>query len=154
MGTGAPLDRDGACWRDGDPQPVGLGRDYRQGGLPPQLISNQSARLYCAYAYADASEGESTTDMVFAGENLVYENGSKLAATKLLTCDMAIADVDLDRLVAERRRSTTWTRADDAPESTTVEFSFEGVLTDEPVLRDALGIDRVFPRALCAGRPR
>ena len=116
--------------------------DYRR-----SLISNQSARLYCAYAYADASEGESTTDMVFAGENLVYENGSKLAATKLLTCDMAVADVDLDRLVAERRRSTTWTRADDAPEATTVEFSFEGVLAEEPVLRDALGIDRIFPRA-------
>ena len=116
--------------------------DYRR-----SLISNQSARLYCAYAYADASEGESTTDMVFAGENLVYENGSKLAATKLLTCDMAVADVDLDRLVAERRRSTTWTRADDAPEATTVEFSFEGVLAEEPVLRDALDIDRVFPRA-------
>ena len=116
--------------------------DYRR-----SLISNQSARLYCAYAYADASEGESTTDMVFAGENLVYENGSKLAATKLLTCDMTIADVDLDRLVAERRRSTTWTRTDDAPESATVEFSFEGVLAEEPVLRDALDIDRVFPRA-------
>ena len=85
--------------------------------------------------------------MVFAGENLVYENGSKLAATKLLTCDMAVADVDLDRLVAERRRSTTWTRADDAPEATTVEFSFEGVLAKEPVLRDACDIDRVFPRA-------
>ena len=116
--------------------------DYRR-----SLISNQSARLYCAYAYADASEGESTTDMVFAGENLVYENGSKLAATKLLTCDMTIADVDLDRLVAERRRSTTWRRADDAPEAITVEFSFEGVLADEPVLHDALDIDRVFPRA-------
>ena len=116
--------------------------DYRR-----SLISNQSARLYCAYAYADASDGESTTDMVFAGENLVYENGSKLAATKLLTCDMAVADVDLDRLVAERRRSTTWTRADDAPEATTVEFSFEGVLADEPVLRDAFDIDRIFPRA-------
>lgn len=64
--------------------------DYRR-----SLISNQSARLYCAYAYADASEGESTTDMVFAGENLVYENGSKLAATKLLTCDMAIATLTL-----------------------------------------------------------
>lgn len=124
--------------------------DYRR-----SLISNQSARLYCAYAYADASEGESTTDMVFAGENLVYENGSKLAATKLLTCDMAVADVDLDRLVAERRRSTTWTRADDAPEATTVEFSFEGVLAEEPVLRDACDIDRRLPsRAFCAGRPR
>lgn len=147
MGAGAPFDRDGACRCDGDPQPSAsdeiIGKaDYRR-----SLISNQSARLYCAYAYADASEGESTTDMVFAGENLVYENGSKLAATKLLTCDMAVADVDLDRLVAERRRSTTWTRADDAPEATTVEFSFEGVLADEPVLHDALGIDRVFPRA-------
>ena len=60
---------------------------------------------------------------------------------------MAVADVDLDRLVAERRRSTTWTRADDAPEATTVEFSFEGVLAEEPVLRDACDIDRVFPRA-------
>ena len=116
--------------------------DYRR-----SLISNQSARLYCAYAYADASEGESTTDMVFAGENLIYENGSKLAATKLLTCDMVVADVDLDRLVAERRRSTTWTRADDVPEATIVEFSFEGVLAEEPVLRDACDIDRVFPRA-------
>ena len=116
--------------------------DYRR-----SLISNQSARLYCAYAYATRVRASPRPIWSFAGENLVYENGSKLAATKLLTCDMAIADVDLDRLVAERRRSTTWTRADDAPESTTVEFSFEGVLTDEPVLRDALGIDRVFPRA-------
>ena len=147
MGAGAAFDRDGACRCDGDSQPSAsdeiIGKaDYRR-----SLISNQSARLYCAYAYADASEGESTTDMVFAGENLIYENGSKLAATKLLTCDMAVADVDLDRLVAERRRSTTWTRADDAPEATTVVFSFEGVLADEPVLRDACDIDRVFPRA-------
>ena len=79
--------------------------DYRR-----SLIANQSARLYCAYAYADASEGESTTDMVFAGENLIYENGSKLAATGLLTCDMVVSDVDVDRLVGERRRSNTWTQ--------------------------------------------
>ncbi len=122
--------------------------DYRR-----SLISNQSARLYCAYAYADASEGESTTDMVFAGENLVYENGSKLAATKLLTCDMAIADVDLDRLVAERRRSTTWARADDAPEATTVEFSFEGVLAETCPARCLRYRPRLPARALCAGRP-
>ena len=118
--------------------------DYRR-----SLISNQSARLYCAYAYADASEGESTTDMVFAGENLIYENGSQLAVTELLTCDMAVADVDLDRLVAERRRSTTWVRSEDAPEATCVEFSFAaGEGADAPApLRSALDIDRVFPRA-------
>ena len=123
--------------------------DYRR-----SLISNQSARLYCAYAYADASEGESTTDMVFAGENLVYENGSKLAATKLLTCDMAVADVDLDRLVAERRRSTTWTRADDAPEAVTVEFSFEGVARRRACpARCARHRPCLPPRALRACRP-
>ncbi|MFR3877800.1 MAG: hypothetical protein ACLTYW_06275 [Collinsella sp.] len=87
--------------------------------------------------------------MVFAGENLVYENGSKLPP-RSSHLRYGGADVDLDRLVAERRRSTTWTRADDAPEATTVEFSFEGVLAEEPVLRDACDIDRVFPRApLC-----
>ena len=73
-----------------------------------QLVSQQSARLYCAYAYADAGEGESTTDLVFAGENLIAENGAILAKTPLFSCEMAVADVDLDRLVAERRRSTTW----------------------------------------------
>ena len=80
--------------------------DYRR-----QLVASHSARLYCAYAYADAGWGESTTDLVFAGVNLVAENGAVLAATELFSCDMAVADVDLVRLVAERRRSTTW----DAP---------------------------------------
>ena len=78
--------------------------DYRR-----DLVRSQSGRLYCAYAYADAGEGESTTDLVFAGENLIAENGSLLARTGLFTCDMAVADIDLERLVAERRRSTTWT---------------------------------------------
>ena len=74
------------------------------------LVRGQSARLYCAYAYADAGAGESTTDLVFAGENLIAENGSLLARTPLMSCDMAVADVDIDRLVAERRRSNTWKR--------------------------------------------
>ena len=101
------------------------------------LVRGQSGRLYCAYAYADAGEGESTTDLVFAGENLIAENGSLLARTELFTCDMAVADVDLQRLVAERRRSTTWS---DLPEGAAdnmldVPFSFAGGLAwfDEPV---------------------
>lgn len=72
------------------------------------LVCNQSARLYCAFVYADAGEGESTTDLVFAGENLIAENGSLLAKTDLFTCSMAVADIDLERLMAERRRSNTW----------------------------------------------
>lgn len=123
-----------------------------------QLVSQQSARLYCAYAYADAGEGESTTDLVFAGENLVAENGSVLAKTPLFSCEMAVADVDLDRLCAERRRSTTW-----APSPLShglareVPFSFaaargearvgEGAPATVPLMLSALDINRVFPQA-------
>ncbi len=96
-----------------------------------QLVAQQSARLYCAYAYADAGEGESTTDLVFAGENLVCENGALLASTPLFTQGMAAADVDLDRLVAERQRSTTWALAGaDAARTFTVSFSFETLPAD------------------------
>ena len=91
------------------------------------LVCGQSARLYCAYAYANAGEGESTTDLVFSGQNLVAENGSLLASTDLFTCDMAVADVDLDRLMAERRRSTTWgAPSTGGPAGQAVTFSFTG----------------------------
>ncbi len=100
--------------------------DYRH-----KLVSQQSARLYCAYAYADAGEGESTTDLVFAGENLVAENGSLLAKTALFSCDMAMADVDLDRLMAERRRSATWTDLDEPMGCREAGFSFTGAPTEE-----------------------
>ncbi|WP_308616527.1 NAD(+) synthase [uncultured Enorma sp.] len=119
------------------------------------LVRGQSARLYCAYAYADAGEGESTTDLVFAGENLIAENGSLLARTPLMSCDMARADVDLDRLTAERRRSNTWKKPV-FPQSdlTFVDFSFtdatsrqDGAVPAPRLMRSALEIDRVFPRA-------
>ena len=92
------------------------------------LVRGQSARLYSAYAYANAGEGESTTDLVYAGENLIAENGSLLARTELFTRDMAVADVDLDMLVAERRRSNTWARpaGEEAP-CREVSFSFGGM---------------------------
>lgn len=79
-------------------------------GYRRDLVRGQSARLYCAYAYADAGEGESTTDLVFAGDNIIAENGSLLARSELFSTGMVAADVDLDRLAAERRYSSTWTR--------------------------------------------
>ena len=48
-------------------------------GYRRELVRGQSARLLCAYLYADAGHGESTTDMTFAGHNLIAENGSLLA---------------------------------------------------------------------------
>ncbi len=120
------------------------------------LVCGQSARLYCAYAYADAGEGESTTDLVFAGENLIAENGGLVARTDLFTCDMAVADVDLDRLLAERRRCTTWEKPAFAHGARgVVDFSYRGAACgtgeERPaavpqLMRSALACDRVFAR--------
>lgn len=73
-----------------------------------ELVRNQSARLICGYLYASAGEGESTTDMVFAGHNLIAENGMILAESKRFTNEMNISELDLDKLMAERRRMTTF----------------------------------------------
>lgn len=89
------------------------------------LVSGQSARLYCAYAYANAGEGESTTDLVFSGESLIAENGSIVASTPLLSREMAVADVDLEKLTAERRRSNTWCAGEwCVSHLQTIDFSF------------------------------
>ena len=73
-----------------------------------ELLANQSARLVCGYIYADAGEGESTTDLVFAGHNLIYENGALLKGAKRFTTGLICADLDLERLRNERRRMSTF----------------------------------------------
>ena len=50
-----------------------------------ELVRGQSARLLCGYVYADAGEGESTTDLVFSGHNLLAENGTVLAESDPFT---------------------------------------------------------------------
>lgn len=72
------------------------------------LICTQSERLRCAYAYADAGRGESSTDLVFAGHDLIFENGVALAQSPLFHEGIIHADVDLDRLSHERLRSNTF----------------------------------------------
>ena len=70
-----------------------------------QLAVGQSGRLCCAYVYADSGEGESTTDLVFTGHNMIAENGALLAEHRFST-GLTIADVDVQRLIYERRRLT------------------------------------------------
>ena len=70
-----------------------------------QLVVGQSGRLCCGYVYADAGEGESTTDLVFAGHNMIAENGAMLAESRF-TAGLTIADIDVQRLTYERRRLT------------------------------------------------
>ena len=70
-----------------------------------QLVVGQSGRLCCGYVYADAGEGESTTDLVFTGHNMIAENGALLAEHRFST-GLTIADIDVQRLTYERRRLT------------------------------------------------
>ena len=78
-------------------------RDYRK-----NLIKAKSGSLCCGYVYADAGIGESTQDMVFAGHNIIVENGTVLAESELFENDMIIADIDVDKLAHERRRMNTF----------------------------------------------
>lgn len=73
-----------------------------------ELVKSQSARLLCAYAYASAGDGESTSDMVFGGHNIIAENGAVLAETELFSNRLATADIDLGRLAFERRKNTSF----------------------------------------------
>jgi len=79
--------------------------EYRQ-----TLTSMQSARCVCAYLYAAAGFGESTTDLAWDGQALIYENGNLLAASERFSqkAQVIFADVDLDRLIQDRMRMGTF----------------------------------------------
>ena len=67
-------------------------------------VAEQSARLACAYVYASAGAGESTTDAVYDGQCLVAETGNILAEVVPFEDGMATTEVDVGRLATERRR--------------------------------------------------
>ncbi len=71
------------------------------------MIAQQSAKALCAYAYASAGVGESTTDLVFSGACTVAENGTILADAPRFQQDgsEAVACVDLERLLSQRRQN-------------------------------------------------
>lgn len=81
-----------------------IGKDsYRR-----QLVSNQSARLVAGYIYCSAGDGESTQDMVFSGHNIIAENGSILAESKLFENGITISEIDFKKLAFERRKISTY----------------------------------------------
>ena len=79
-------------------------------GYRHQLVSQQSARCLAAYLYTSAGLGESTTDMGWDGQALIYEKGELLAESQRFLDDSHIiyADVDLERLSRERFHTTTF----------------------------------------------
>jgi NAD+ synthase (glutamine-hydrolysing) len=72
------------------------------------LVTGQSGRTVSAYVYADAGTGESTTDMVFSGHNLIAEYGALVAESALFSSGLLVADVDTGKLLQERRRMNTY----------------------------------------------
>lgn len=74
------------------------------------LISQQSARCIAGYVFSSCGFGESTTDVVFAGNGLIYENGTLLAHHERFSLEeqLIISEIDVERLRAERRVNTTF----------------------------------------------
>jgi NAD+ synthase (glutamine-hydrolysing) len=79
------------------------------------LVEAQSARCLAGYIYASAGPGESSTDLVFAGHSLVAEYGQVLAEAERFRFEttLTVADLDLDRLMQERLRRSSF--ADSRP---------------------------------------
>lgn len=104
------------------------------------LITVQSAKLSCAYVYADAGEGESTTDLVFAGHNLIAENGTLLNESNLFDNSMITADIDVGFLDYERSKifNSDLTGADNADGGYRTVY-FDG-------FKDSDNLERVFSK--------
>ena len=87
------------------------------------MLRMHSGRLLAAYAYADSGFGESTTDMIFAGHNLICENGTLLAESMPFGSGFALSEIDVGRLAFERRRINTFYDASDLGGYETVTFA-------------------------------
>lgn len=99
------------------------------------LIEGQSARLIAGYIYSNAGEGESTTDLVFGGHNLIAENGTILAESKRFENGIIYSEIDVNRLMSERRKNTTFKTA---KERTLTRVPFDIEITETE-------LTRVFP---------
>lgn len=105
------------------------------------LLSQQSARCLAGYVFSSCGFGESTTDVVFAGNGLIYENGTLLAANERFSLEeqLVVSEIDVEFLRSERRVNTTFAacRRRTAPE-TAVKIS------TEPVNSRELNLTRIY----------
>ncbi len=93
--------------------------EYRE-----SLVKSQSARLYGAYVYSGAGYGESSTDLVYSGDCIIAENGAVLARSEKFKNECVYTEIDLERMVSERRRTTTYQSAAN-DDYITVDVDFE-----------------------------
>ncbi len=124
-------------------------------GYRHQLVGNQSARCLAAYLYSASGQGESTTDLAWDGHALIYENGTLISESRRYADEpqLALADVDLDRLLADRMRQNTFGAAmrrhrQEIEAFRTVEFAL-------PVPKGRLVLERkIEPRPYVPSDPR
>jgi len=115
-------------------------------GYRHQLVANQSARCLAAYLYSAAGIGESTTDLAWDGHAIIYENGTLLAESQRFAAapQLALADVDLDRLLADRMRQNTF--AEGARRHPAEVARFRSVEFSLPLPRGRLPLERRIGR--------
>ena len=87
------------------------------------LLAQQSARMMCGYVYSSCGFGESTQDVVYGGNALVFENGKLLAKAARFAMEpqMRIYQIDVDLLRSERQNNTTFRTAQDGASATVVD---------------------------------
>ena len=71
------------------------------------LLKAQSSKLICGYVYCNAGDGESSTDMTFGGHNIIAENGTILAESKLFENGLLYSEIDVEKLANERMRKAS-----------------------------------------------
>ena len=110
------------------------------------LVKSASARLLAGYIYASAGEGESTQDLVFGGHNLIAENGVILAQAKRFQCETVYADLDVQRLLSERRRMGTFGGKTEEINQRTGDFQFVNAYVKVPfrLTQEETKLDRTF----------
>ena len=88
--------------------PVTIGKSRTR----KRLCAATSERLMCAYAYSASGPGESTTDLAWDGQSLIYDMGDLISQGERFSSDtVTLGDVDATRIVSERLRTTTFNDA-------------------------------------------
>ena len=110
------------------------------------LCASQSMRCHAAYVYAASGPGESTTDLAWDGQATIHELGVRLAATERFPLEpqMAVADVDVERLRQERMRTVTFNAA--AENAGHPEHDFRRVRFRHGVAFEDIGFERHVDR--------
>ena len=110
------------------------------------LAAAQSARASCAYVYSAAGPGESTTDLAWDGQGLIYELGELLAESSRFSneAELVVADIDCERLVQERLRNGTFN--DSAVAAGHPERHFRRIAFTHGIRESDTGLDRRIRR--------